>query len=69
MFGNQGIGHATFGKTETQMLFWHSQQIDTTLIYEETMLELAQSISKNVGTMRKLPRWILDGVVVGIVNG
>lgn len=33
------------------------------------MLELASSISKTVGTMRKLPRWILDGVVIGIVNG
>ena len=33
------------------------------------MLELAQALSKNVGVMRALPRWVLDGAIVGIVGG
>jgi len=33
------------------------------------MMGLTENVSKSIGTMRPLPRWIQEGVVVGIVGG
>ena len=32
-------------------------------------MALSQELSKTVGTMKALPKWVLEGAVVGIVGG
>ena len=40
-----------------------------TLLYGEDFMALSQELSKTVGTMKALPKWVLEGAVVGIVGG
>ena len=40
-----------------------------TLLYGEDFMALSQELSKTVGTMEALPKWVLQGAVVGIVGG
>ena len=40
-----------------------------TLLYGEDFMALSQELSKTVGTMEALPKWVLEGAVVGIVGG
>ena len=70
VFDQESIGIAYFDGTETtEMLYWHQDSVSGTLIWGEDFLELAQELSKTVGTMEALPEWVLQGAIVGIVGG
>ena len=39
------------------------------MFWGKDYMELSQVLSTTVGTMRPLPSWVLQGAIVGIVNG
>ena len=51
------------------MIYWHEETISGTILWGTDPLQLSQEVSKSVGVMEPLPSWILQGAVVGIVNG
>ena len=51
------------------MLYWHEDTISGTILSGEGPLELSQKVSQTVGTMEPLPNWVMQGAIVGIVNG
>ena len=70
IFDSRSTGIAYFDdKKATEMLYWHETGVSGTILWGEDILELAQTLSKTVGTMRPLPEWALQGAIVGIVGG
>lgn len=57
------------GNQQTEMLYWHEDEISGTMLWGQDPLSLSQEMSKAVGTMEALPSWALDGAIVGIVGG
>jgi hypothetical protein len=67
---NENIGIAYFTDPSYQkFLYWHTQSITGTIIAGESPLELVQTLSQTVGTMKPLPSWIQQGCIIGIVGG
>ena len=70
IFDQNSIGIADFdGQMTTEMLYWHQTAVSGTLLYGEDLMNLSQELSKTVGTMEALPKWALQGAVVGLVGG
>ena len=70
IFDQHAIGIADFEELDAvQMLYWHEERISGTLLWGEDPLKLSQEVSKTVGTMDPLPEWVMQGAIVGIVNG
>jgi hypothetical protein len=52
------IGYANFVNDEIEMLYWHTNKIDGMLFYAKTELEQCEIISRSIGTMRPVPKWV-----------
>ena len=64
------IGYADFeDPSKTEILYWHENTVSGTILFGDGPLELSQAMSQTVGTMEPLPSWVLQGAIVGIVNG
>ena len=64
------IGYADFqDPNNNELLYWHGTTISGTMFWGDDFLKLSQTLNKTVGTMRPLPDWVLQGGIVGIVNG
>lgn len=68
-FSNSEIGIADFKSNETEVLYWHTDTIEGNLFSGKSMMQLVESVSQAIGTMKPLPSWIQNGVIVGIVGG
>jgi hypothetical protein len=70
IFDSLKIGYADFEDPDrSEVLHWHDHDIAGTMFWGEDFMHLSQILSQTVGTMRPLPSWVLQGSIVGIVNG
>jgi sulfoquinovosidase len=60
VFNPNYIGIADFSESEyAQLLYWHASTITGRLIFAPEPIQLAQHVSKTLGTMEALPEWAL----------
>ena len=70
IFDQETIGIANFEELDQiSMVYWHEESISGTILWGQDPLALSQEVSKSVGVMEPLPKWVQQGAIVGIVYG
>jgi hypothetical protein len=58
-----------FDDESIQLVFWFAESFEGFLISGADLLQTAQEISQAVGTMRPVPAWLQNGLVLGVNGG